>query len=139
MLLGTYNYVIDEKGRINFPAKFREEMGETFPVTLWLDNCLVAFPENEWQRVYERLQQGSMVRGRDVPRFLYASAITASPDKQGRIVLPAALRAHAHLEKDVTIIGVGNHAEIWDTEAWRKVQQGFSSEAMAAAMEQLEF
>ena len=51
MLMGEYNYTIDDKGRLNFPAKFREKMGAAFVVTRWLDDCLVAFPETEWQRI----------------------------------------------------------------------------------------
>ena len=48
MLIGEYSYAIDDKGRLNFPPKFREAMGGTFIVTRWLDDCLVAFPEDEW-------------------------------------------------------------------------------------------
>ena len=48
MLVGEYNYAIDAKGRLNFPARFREEMGERFVVTRWLDGCLVAFSQSEF-------------------------------------------------------------------------------------------
>ena len=51
MLIGEYSYAIDDKGRLNFPPKFREAMGGTFIVTRWLDDCLVAFPEDEWERI----------------------------------------------------------------------------------------
>ena len=43
MLVGQYDYAIDAKGRLNFPARFRDAMGETFVVTRWLDHCLAAF------------------------------------------------------------------------------------------------
>ena len=59
------------------------------------------------------------------------------PDKQGRILLTGALRAHAGLKKDVTIIGVGGHAEIWDTAAWKKMNETLDSASIAAAMEEL--
>ena len=48
MLVGQYDYAIDAKGRLNFPAKFRDAMGETFIVTRWLDHCLAAFPSDEF-------------------------------------------------------------------------------------------
>ena len=51
MFFGRYDCTIDAKGRLNFPAKFREKMGQTFIVTKWLDNCLVAFPQEEWERM----------------------------------------------------------------------------------------
>lgn len=88
MLIGEYSYAIDDKGRLNFPPKFREAMGGTFIVTRWLDDCLVAFPEDEWERISALLSEKSMVKSRDVQRFLYATAVEASPDKQGRILLP---------------------------------------------------
>ena len=62
-----------------------------------------------------------------------------SPDKQGRILLPANLRQHAKLEKDVTVIGVGRHAEIWNTQAWQQMNERLRSGPIAAAMEELEF
>ncbi len=139
MLIGEYNYAIDEKGRFTFPPKFREEMGDGFIVTRWLDDCLIAFPQGEWQRVSALLSDKNMVKSRDVRRFLYAGAMEAQPDKQGRILLPAALRQHAKLEKDVTVIGVGGHAEIWSTPEWQRKSESLRSGPIAAAMEELEF
>ncbi len=139
MLIGEYSYAIDDKGRLNFPAKFREEMGDKFIVTRWLDDCLIAFPQAEWQRVSGLLSEKSMVKSRDIQRFLYSKAMEAQPDKQGRILLTANLREHAALEKDVTIIGVGNHAEIWNTDAWQQMNERMESDSIANAMETLDF
>ncbi|HIZ31751.1 MAG TPA: division/cell wall cluster transcriptional repressor MraZ [Candidatus Fournierella merdipullorum] len=139
MLMGEYNYTIDEKGRLNFPAKFREKMGRQFVVTRWLDDCLVAFPEAEWQRITDILRSKSMVKTRDIQRFLFAAAQEVTPDKQGRILLESALRTHAGLQKEVTVIGVGNYAEIWDTAAWQRKQQSLSGADIEAAMEELDF
>ena len=44
MFFGRYDYTIDAKGRLNFPAKFRDAMGESFVVLEWVDNCLFALP-----------------------------------------------------------------------------------------------
>ncbi|NCC07379.1 MAG: division/cell wall cluster transcriptional repressor MraZ [Clostridia bacterium] len=139
MFIGEYNYAVDDKGRLNFPAKFRDEMGAQFYVTRWLDECLIAFPQSEWQHVADSLAEKSMVKSRDIQRFLYAKAVEAVPDKQGRILLPANLREQASLDKDVTIIGVGSHAEIWNTEAWRKKDAELCSGPIAEAMEALDF
>lgn len=139
VLMGEYNYAIDDKGRLNFPAKFREKMGAQFVVTRWLDDCLVAFPESEWQRITDILRSKSMVKTRDIQRFLFAAAQEVSPDKQGRILLEPALRSHAGLQREVTVIGVGNYAEIWDTAAWQKKQASLSGADIEAAMEELDF
>lgn len=140
MLMGEYAYSIDAKGRLNFPAKFRDEMGERFVVTRWLDNCLVAFPMEEFAQVAEAFAQKGMAKSRDIQRFLFSAAEEVMPDKQGRILLPAVLRRHAGLEKEVTIIGNRNHAEIWDTAAWQAYNQKLETDgaALAATMEELE-
>lgn len=139
MLIGEYSYALDEKGRLTFPPRFREALGETFIVTRWLDSCLVAFPQAEWERISALLSEKSMVKSRDIQRFLYAGAMEAQPDRQGRILLTAVLRRHAHLEKDVTVIGVGGHAEIWSTPAWQQKSESLRAGPIAAAMEELEF
>ena len=129
MLVGQYDYAIDAKGRLNFPARFRETMGQTFIVTRWLDHCLAAFPGEEFEKVAARIE---------VSRMLYASAVEVTPDKQGRIQLPAKLREYAGLDHDVTIIGNRSFAEIWNTEAWNE-NQATSDEDFTAAMEDLDF
>lgn len=104
MLVGQYDYAIDAKGRLNFPARFRDAMGETFIVTRWLDHCLAAFPAEEFEKVAAKIEEKGLVKGRKVSRMLYASAVEVTPDKQGRIQLPAKLREYAGLDHDVTIM-----------------------------------
>ena len=58
-------------------------MGQTFIVTKWLDNCLVAFPQEEWERMDALLEEKGMLKPRQVKRFLYAYACEVEPDKQG--------------------------------------------------------
>ncbi len=123
MLVGQYDYAIDAKGRLNFPARFRDAMGETFIVTRWLDHCLAAFPAEEFEKVAAKIEEKGLVKGRKVSRMLYASAVEVTPDKQGRIQLPAKLREYAGLDHDVTIIGSRSFAEIWNTEAWNANQE----------------
>ena len=68
MFMGQYDYAVDAKGRLNFPAKFRDGMGETFIVTRWLDHCLAAFPPEEFEKVAQRIAEKGMVKGRNVSR-----------------------------------------------------------------------
>lgn len=139
MLLGEYNCAVDPKGRLNFPAKFREDMGDSFIVTRWLDDCLVAFPKAEFEQMAQLLMSKGITKNRDVQRFLFAAAAEVEPDKQGRILLPARLRQHAGLEKDITIIGNMNHAEIWNTAAWEQRQNEMDTASIAAAIDALDF
>lgn len=139
MLIGEYRCALDTKGRLNFPAKMREEMGESFIVTRWLDDCLVVFPPGEWDRIATMLSEKSMVKSRNLQRFLFSGAAEAVPDKQGRILIPQPLREHAGLDKDIVVIGANRHAEIWDAKAWEAMTQSLDSESAAAAMEELDF
>ena len=57
MFFGRYDYTIDAKGRLNFPAKFRDAMGESFVVLEWVDSCLFALPMEEVQRLADKLAE----------------------------------------------------------------------------------
>jgi MraZ protein len=56
--------------------------------------------------------------GRDYMRVMYAGASSESADKQGRVMIPTALRAYAGLDRDVVVIGANSRVEIWDRPTW---------------------
>ena len=117
-MFGKYKHAVDPKGRLFVPAKLREELGDAFYVTLGLDHCLSVYTEEGWQAI----------------------AAKCEPDKQGRFSLPAELRQYAGLGQDVTFIGQGGHAEIWDSAAYEALEQEtLTPENLAAAMEELGF
>ena len=122
MFMSEYNHSIDAKGRVIVPAKFREELGETFVVTQGLDGCLFVFPNSEWQNFEEKLKSLPMANkdARKFVRFFLAGAALVEVDKQGRILLPSVLREFAALEKDVVLVGVGSRVEIWDKKRWEE-------------------
>ena len=73
-------------------------------------------------------------------RPLFAHAAKCELDSQGRTLVPQNLRAYAGLVKNVTVVGCNNHAELWDSEAWKSVYDAESTpENIAAAMEELDF
>ena len=74
----------------------------------------------EVEKLADKLDADELMDSWAVSGDLFSTACEVVPDKQGRILLPAELRAYAGLEKDVTIIGNRNHAEIWATEAWNE-------------------
>jgi len=130
MFLGEYQHSLDNKGRITIPARFREELGETFIATKGLDNCLFLYPMSEWKSVEQKLKSLPFTRGdvRAFVRFFFAGACECETDKQGRILLPAGLREYAGIDREVVIIGVGNRVEVWSEENWR----GYSQNAGAS-------
>ncbi len=121
MLLGEYNHNIDEKGRVSVPAKFRDDLGNTFIVTKGLDNCLFAYSKEEWMKFEEKLKTLPMTNtnARNFVRFFFAGATECEIDKQGRINIPQNLREYANFSKELCIIGVSTRVEIWDREKWQ--------------------
>lgn len=123
MLLGEHAHTIDDKSRLTLPAKFREDFAEGGVVTRGLDGCLYLFPRERWDGLVEtRLSELDLLsrEGRLMQRHFFSAAAEAGPDKQGRIMLPAALIEHAGLGRDVVVAGVYDHLEIWDRAAWRE-------------------
>lgn len=120
MFLGTYTPRLDEKGRVILPAKFREELSEGLVLTRGQERCLYVFSAQEFQRVYEQMRSAplSSKQARDYIRVFLSGASDEQPDKQGRVTIPQALRDYAGLGKDLTVIGAGARAEIWDSTVW---------------------
>jgi MraZ protein len=123
MFLGAYDHTLDDKNRLTLPAKFRQSFAEGLVVTRGLDGCLYAFRRADWDRLVEsRLATLDSLRpeGRRLQRHFFSGATEAELDKQGRVMLPAQLVAHAKLDKEVVVAGVNDRLEIWDRAAWRK-------------------
>lgn len=120
MLLGEYEHTIDVKGRLAMPAKLRESLGTKFIITKGLDGCLFVYDLTQWKLLEEKLTglPISKKTARDFTRFLFGGACESECDKQGRVLIPANLRKHACLEKEVVIAGVGYRAEIWNAQKW---------------------
>ena len=122
MLLGTYEHTIDDKNRLTLPARFRESFAGGIVVKRGIERCLDAYRREDWVRLVEsRLAPlDPFSKGtRQIQRFLFAGATEADLDKQGRVMIPAALLEHAKLGRDVVVAGVNDHLEIWDRGAWR--------------------
>jgi MraZ protein len=138
MFMGEYNHSIDAKGRIIVPAKFREELGEEFVVTLGLDGCLFLYPNAEWEEFVIQLKQLPGNRqARQLQRYFLAGAVNCEVDKQGRILIPAKLREHAKLEKEVVFVGVLGKIEIWSKEQWDSNNDFGDVESIAENMSEL--
>ena len=138
-MVGKYNHTVDPKGRLFVPSKLREELGASFYVTLGLDHCLSVYTEEGWQAIVDKYNALPISQARKM-RFLFANAAKCEPDKQGRFLIPTTLREYAGLKQEVTFIGQAGHAEIWDTEAYERLEaETLTPENLAAVMEELDF
>lgn len=121
MFFGTYTPRLDDKGRLFLPAKFRDELSEGLVVTRGQERCLNVWSMQEFSTFTDRLKETPITSksSRDYVRMLFAGASDETPDKQGRITVPAMLRDYASLSKDCVVIGAMNRIEIWDATAWQ--------------------
>jgi len=132
VFLGTYTPRLDDKGRLILPAKYRDELANGLVLTRGQERCIYVFSTREFERYLEKLQDAPMSsrQTRDYVRVFLSGASDEMPDKQGRITIPQVLRQYAGLDREVTVIGSGSRAEIWDSPSWdsylREQEQSFS-------------
>ena len=131
---GEYSHAIDGKGRLFIPAKFREKLGTTFVVTRGVGQYLSVYPMDEWEAFEEKIRSLKSKQALELQRYFVAPAQDSMPDGQGRVLLSQKLRAHAKLDKNVLVAGMGNHLEIWDEETWDSMNP--SAEQIESIMEE---
>jgi MraZ protein len=132
VFLGTHQPRLDEKGRLILPAKFRDELAGGLVVTKGQERCLYVFPASEFAAMTGRMAAAPVTSkaGRDYMRVLFAGASDEIPDRQGRVMIPTALRTYAGLDRDCVVIGANTRVEIWDRATWESYlaeqEQAFS-------------
>jgi transcriptional regulator MraZ len=125
VLLGESVQKLDAKNRVTLPAKLRPHFAEGVIVAKGVDRCLSVFTPAGFEAFVDaqlgRLSPLSR-QARALSRHLYAGAAEQELDRQGRIMLPPPLLAHAGLDRDIVVAGLRDILEIWDLEAWRRTQ-----------------
>jgi len=138
-LIGKYNAKLDDKNRLFVPAKLREELGETFYVTLGTNGghrCLTIYPNAAWQRLTENYNALSLSQRAKGPNVIFNNAIECNPDKQFRFSLNAALIGFAGIDREVMIVGCAGQAEIWDVKEYEAYEsENLSPEKLLEALE----
>lgn len=138
MFRGSSYHTIDAKGRVNIPARFRELVKNNGGNGLILsgpgldEKGLVAYPYKHWEMVEEKILQmaeksPAMRRFR---RIFIGESAECPMDRQGRILIPQSLRDYASLEKDIVLVGVLDHFEIWSLENWNDEKRKLHEEDM---------
>lgn len=129
MFLGEYEHTIDTKGRMAVPARFRAQMDRGAVISKGMGACLSVYTMDRWEEKSAELTSGKTSEElRDFERRIYPSASEVELDGQGRMIIPAKLRAYAGLGSEVTVAGVRDHFEIWDRATWRAYQERLESE-----------
>ena len=120
MFYGTHEHTIDEKNRLTLPAKFRDGLDGGVVLVRGIDGTVDVYPRSSWEASAERISAlDSLTReAREMKRFVFAGATVTDLDKQGRVLVPTDLARHASLGRDVAVVGVDDHIEIWDRPQW---------------------
>ena len=124
---GSFDHSLDGKGRVIIPASFREALGENFTITINPNKTAVAiYPKEMWDQQLERLSQiNPMDRvGMQYGRYVMSVSFSGnSMDAQGRVLIPAKLRAKIGLARDIVFVGLNRYIEIWDAEVYQKMEE----------------
>lgn len=118
---GRTEQVIDPKGRVILPVKFREILSSRYDNNLMItnfDGCLLCYPMQEWSIVEDKIRKlpTGTPHMRSFKRFFMSGASECPVDRQGRVLVPQSLKHYAQLERDIVVAGQIDHFEIWSTE-----------------------
>ncbi|MDY6838302.1 MAG: division/cell wall cluster transcriptional repressor MraZ [Thermodesulfobacteriota bacterium] len=123
MFRGSSFHNLDAKGRLIIPARFRDALKESDVDGLMvskMDGALMCYTLEEWSKVEQRILNMA-VKSENMRRFrriFIGGAFECALDKQGRILIPPSLRQYAGLNKEVVLVGVLDHFEIWAREGY---------------------
>lgn len=126
---GEFRLTIDDKNRLLIPAAIRaimhpETHGTSLMVIPGFDRSIWMFPEKTFDRLTAAIPSSLAPDARQLAfeRMLYARSRELTPDKQGRLVLPKEFTEAAGIERDVALLGVRDHLELWPLDRWREVE-----------------
>ena len=135
MFSGMSNHSIDAKGRIVLPAKFREELGESFYLARGFGNeCVQVLSKEQFNAISEKIQALPANKAMALQYVFTASAVEVTPNAQGRVIIPQTLRDFAGLEGEALVIGMNTRLEIWSKkkfDSFMAPQNDVISEALA--------
>ncbi len=119
---GHYEHSLDSKDRLTVPARFRAALADGVVLSAGLDPCVEVYPTADYTRFEEQVlgELNPLSRsGRMMKRRFHGRSHDESLDSAGRVRVPKHLVSHADLaEGPCVVIGVADHLEIWNTDAW---------------------
>lgn len=131
MLLGQFELNFTGQGRLILPKKIRENLsGSTLVLSRGLDGGIWGFDQKEWisESQKQLAQPLTEKEARDLRRYLFSAAQEVSLDEQGRFVIPKQLLDYAGLKNTVTLVGAGDHFEIWNNLKWKRIMKKIVAE-----------
>jgi MraZ protein len=124
MFIGQYSHTLDDKNRLALPARFRADLERGVAMTAGTGKHLMAYPLAEFEKLAEKVD-GLQLIGQEAEtlrRLVFVNAAIGEMDKQGRVLVPEHLRAHAEIQREAVVVGVGKFIEIWSPANWEKAK-----------------
>ena len=140
MFTGITYQSMDSKGRVILPQKFRDELGDSFYVTNGFNDkfrCIQIMSVDQFDRLRNQIRELPAVRALKLQYILVAPATEVSPNSQGRVQIPQALREGAGFKKDLVVLGMDTRIEVWDKEAYDEFMRETMQESFDEALELL--
>lgn len=133
---GTADYTLDAKNRLTVPSRFRPALAGGLVLAKGIEPCIAVWP----REAYEEFRRRSLAQlhpmstqATKMKRFLSANSHPADLDGAGRVMVPPFLMEHAGVTKDVTVIGVDDHLEVWDRAAWADYNRSLTEDMAGIA------
>ena len=130
MFFGSFAHTLDEKGRLMIPRKMREELGYKVYIMKGFDGSLSVYNEDRYQKLVDEFSKLSFTQhnNRDYLRLQFASTYEMDVDKLGRVQIPTALLSKFNISKNVIVLGIGDHIEIWDQKKYEEYEASIKDE-----------
>ena len=124
---GTFDHTLDAKNRLTVPARYRSALADGVVLARTIDQrqCVGMWRPDDYERYTERAlaDQPPLSPARaELERFVYGNSSDVDLDAAGRVMIPGFLAAHAGLQKEVVVVGVGDRFELWDRARWNDHQ-----------------
>ena len=125
MFFGSFAHTLDEKGRLMIPRKMREEIGYKVYIMQGFDGSLSVYTEGKFLLLSEEFAKlpFNQRKNRDYLRAQFATTYEMEVDKLGRVQIPTALLKKFNISRNVTVLGMGDHIEIWDSAKYEAYEQ----------------
>jgi MraZ protein len=128
---GHFEHSLDAKNRLSIPTRFRTSFSSGTVLAKTPEPCVAIWTPDTNEAIIERALSGLNPMGaeyRKASRFFQGNSFEVDLDASGRVTLPPPLLAHAGIEKDVVVVGVGDHLEVWARRRWQEEQQALDAE-----------
>ena len=128
---GHFEHSLDAKNRLSIPARFRASFSAGVVLAKDPEPCVAVWTPDTHEAIIERALGGLNPMGseyRKLSRFFQGNSFELELDAAGRVTLPQPLLGHAGIDREVAVVGVGDHLEVWSGERWRQQQAALDAE-----------